>query len=79
MLSTVTSKGQVTVPKKLREKFGIHSQDKIEFSVAGDHIILKPVKTLQDLRGCVQGSGDPEQERQAAKQAVGRRVVDEMT
>ncbi len=78
MLSTITTKGQVTIPKKLRDLFGMSPHDKVDFSAKGDMLILRPVKTLQDLRGCVKGSGDQESERLAAKEAVGQRVMTEM-
>lgn len=31
MLSTLTSKGQITVPKNVRERLDLHPGDKIEF------------------------------------------------
>lgn len=31
MLSTITSKGQVTLPNKLRKQLNLHSGDKLEF------------------------------------------------
>lgn len=39
----VTSKGQVTIPKSLRQKFGIRQGSKVEFSVVGDHVELHVV------------------------------------
>jgi AbrB family looped-hinge helix DNA binding protein len=79
MLATVTTKGQITIPMKIRKQYGIHPNDKIDFVIEGDKIILKPVKTLRDLRGCVTSQGgDLDQERQAAKKAVGLRIIEEM-
>ncbi len=78
MLSTITTKGQVTIPKALRDQFAIGPHDKVDFRAEGDRIILRPVRTLRDLRGSVQGTGDPDAERSAAKEAVARRVMDEM-
>ncbi|MBW1927151.1 MAG: AbrB/MazE/SpoVT family DNA-binding domain-containing protein [Deltaproteobacteria bacterium] len=80
MLSTVTTKGQVTIPKSIREQYGISPHDKIDFRIEGDRIVLAVVKTLRDLRGVVPSrGGDPALERGAAKEAVGRRVAGEMT
>jgi len=79
MLSTVTTKGQVTIPKSIRERYGIRPQDKIDFRIEGDRIVLVVVKTLRDLRGAVPSrGGDPALERSTAKEAVGRRVAGEM-
>ncbi len=80
MISTVTSKGQVTIPKKIRDVLNIRPNDKMDFAREGDRIILVPLRTLKDLRGSVtpHGKGDPDAERRSAKSAVGKRVVREM-
>ena len=35
-LATITSKGQVTVPKKFRDNLGLHAGDKIDFHLNDD-------------------------------------------
>jgi AbrB family looped-hinge helix DNA binding protein len=79
MISTVTSKGQVTIPVSIRRKYGLHANDRVDFITEGDRIIIIPVKTLRDFRGAVIGSGDPDGERKAAKEGVGRRIIEEMS
>lgn len=79
MISTVTSKGQVTIPVSIRKKYGIGANDRVDFITEGDRIILIPVKTLRDFRGSVTGSGTLDEERQAAKDVVGRRTIEEMS
>ena len=80
MLATVTSKGQVTIPKKIRDLLRIRPRCKVDFVLEGNRILLAPVKTLLDLRGAVQGggAGDFAEERTRAKDAVTKRVTDEM-
>jgi AbrB family looped-hinge helix DNA binding protein len=45
-LTTVTSKGQVTIPKSVRQKLGICQGSQVEFVVIGDkvelHIVSQP-------------------------------------
>ncbi len=41
--TSVTSKGQVTIPKSVRQKFGIRQGSKVEFSIVGDHVQLHVV------------------------------------
>lgn len=78
MISTVTTKGQITIPVTLRRQYGIHPNDKIDFVAEGDRIVLVPVRSLRDLRGAVAGrGGDLDTERQAAKDAVGHRYAGE--
>jgi antitoxin PrlF len=80
MLSSVTTKGQVTIPKKLRDALRIRPNDKVDFTQEGDRIVMIPLKTLKDFRGAVKskGSGNFETERARAKASVGRRVGEEM-
>jgi AbrB family looped-hinge helix DNA binding protein len=39
--TSVTSKGQVTIPKAVRQRLGIRQGSRIEFEVAGDHAVLR--------------------------------------
>jgi AbrB family looped-hinge helix DNA binding protein len=79
MIATVTTKGQITIPAEIRKKFNISAKDRVDFIADGERIILVPVKTLQDFRGAVKGVvGVPEKERQAARDALSRRIVKEM-
>ena len=37
----IGERGQVTVPKRLRERFGLAPGEKVEFQVVNDQIVLK--------------------------------------
>jgi AbrB family looped-hinge helix DNA binding protein len=39
--TSVTSKGQVTIPKHLRQQLGIRQGTRIEFSLVSDHVELR--------------------------------------
>jgi AbrB family looped-hinge helix DNA binding protein len=80
MRATVTSKGQVTIPKEIRDLLHLRANDKVDLVVDGDIILMAPVKTLLDLRGAVRtdGKGDFPEERARAKAAVAKRVSEEM-
>lgn len=39
--TSVTSKGQVTIPKELRQRLGIRQGSRIEFSLVGEHVVLR--------------------------------------
>ncbi|MEZ5478339.1 MAG: AbrB/MazE/SpoVT family DNA-binding domain-containing protein [Thiolinea sp.] len=39
--TSVTSKGQVTIPLKIRQQLGIRKGSKISFVLVGDHIELR--------------------------------------
>ena len=80
MLAKITTKGQVTIPKALRDAFGIRPNDKVDFEREGKKIVLVPLKTLKDLRGVVRAKRKSHfaAEKKAAKAAVAKRVMDEM-
>ena len=42
----VTSKFQTTIPKKIREKLDIHSNDTIVFEIVDDHAIIRKVNVV---------------------------------
>lgn len=80
MISTVTSKGQVTIPKEIRIFLKLKPSDKVDFSLENGRVVLKPIKTLKNFRGSVppKGKGDFQAERQQAKKAVATRVIEAM-
>lgn len=77
--STITRKGQVTIPKTIRDRLGVKEGEKVLFVMRGEEVVLKVVKgTILDLRGSVKPSAHPEdfeKIRQSVKQAVGKRVA----
>jgi len=50
-LATLTTKGQVTIPKKIREALKLHTGDKIEIIVTEEkEAIIRPIsKKVDDL------------------------------
>lgn len=40
-VTSVTSKGQVTIPKELRQVLGIRQGSRIEFRLVGDHVEMR--------------------------------------
>ncbi|MFO7818113.1 MAG: AbrB/MazE/SpoVT family DNA-binding domain-containing protein [Thermodesulfobacteriota bacterium] len=61
MQATLTSKGQVTLPKKIREKLGLSAGDQIEFFLEDDQnvrLVLKHVP-INQLRGMLPKPAKP--------------------
>ncbi|MEA3240052.1 MAG: AbrB/MazE/SpoVT family DNA-binding domain-containing protein [Pseudomonadota bacterium] len=50
-LATLTTKGQVTIPKNVRELLKLHTGDKIEIMVTGEReAVIRPVsKKVDDI------------------------------
>jgi AbrB family looped-hinge helix DNA binding protein len=47
--TSVTSKGQVTIPIEVRQQFGIRKGSLIEFKPVGDHIEMRVTTTPTDV------------------------------
>ncbi len=43
--TSVTSKGQVTIPKNLRQKLGLRQGSKVAFTLMGDRLEMRVVST----------------------------------
>lgn len=54
--ATLTSKGQVTIPKAVRDALGLTTGDRIEFHAAGQGFVIVPVRRdLEALCGMFKG------------------------
>lgn len=47
----VSGKGQATIPKPLREKYGIDTPGRVRFRETDKGMLVEPVPNLADLRG----------------------------
>ena len=47
-LVRVTSKGQATIPKAIRDRCGIRSGDLVAFTVEGGRVVLRKVEAGED-------------------------------
>jgi AbrB family looped-hinge helix DNA binding protein len=55
--SSVTTKGQVTIPVELRERFGIKPGDRVGFVEEGERIVLQRQETaIEAVFGIVKAS-----------------------
>ena len=59
-ITSVTSKGQVTIPKIVRQKLGIQQGSKIEFLITNDHVELRlkssPAKVISNGFGMLKSN-----------------------
>ncbi|HET8661913.1 MAG TPA: AbrB/MazE/SpoVT family DNA-binding domain-containing protein [Micromonosporaceae bacterium] len=49
----LTSKGQITLPKAIRDALGLHEGDRVVFRVAGNYAVLARTADLLELAGSV--------------------------
>jgi antitoxin PrlF len=78
-LSTITSKGQITIPKAIREKLMIDTGDKIEFILTSDReALIRPIsKTVDELFGKLNQPGIKPISIQAMDEAISRKLKEE--
>lgn len=80
--ATLSSKGQITIPRQVREQLGLSMGDKLLFEVEEGDIRLRVLKStsLDDLQGSLPAKHSyvgGEGEREAARRSVVRRVLGE--
>ena len=57
--ATLTSKGQTTIPKSVRDRLGMRAGDRMSFTVMPDGIVIMRLKNKMaaDLAGVLHGEG----------------------
>ncbi|MBI2843570.1 MAG: AbrB/MazE/SpoVT family DNA-binding domain-containing protein [Armatimonadetes bacterium] len=78
----VSDKGQVTLPAQMRKKLGIRPKAKVEVELRENEIVLKPVRSIKDIKGALRGFviGDAEnweRIRAETEETIAREVVSE--
>ncbi len=49
--TTVTQKGQITLPKSIRTRLNIKTREKVEIKIADNHIKIFPTADILNLAG----------------------------
>jgi AbrB family looped-hinge helix DNA binding protein len=57
MTHTVGTKGQVVIPKEMRDSTGLHPGTEVDFALDGDRVVVAPRRGKATLGGRFQGSG----------------------
>jgi antitoxin PrlF len=51
--ATLTSKGQVTLPKSVRERLGVEAGDRLEFESEQGSLVVAATRDIRSLKGIV--------------------------
>lgn len=74
--ATVTSKGQITLPKDVREGLGLREGDKIDFEkVDGRYVIRPRNRSALELAGVLHRPGMPALTVEEMDEAIGAAVA----
>lgn len=68
--TTITQKGQVTIPVHIREKLSVRAGQKVIFEERGDEIVVKAVPDFLSLMGSLKTTR--KYNKQQADRAVGK-------
>jgi antitoxin PrlF len=76
--ATLTSKGQITIPKEVRERLGVEAGDRLEFveEEKGVYKVVAATKDVRHLKGIVSKPGravSVEEMNRAVRKSGGRR------
>lgn len=79
VMCKVTSKGQTTIPKEIRDYLRLKAGDRVAFIQRGDEVVLYPVKgTLLDLRGSIKPRSRPE-DLEEVRHEVKKKMAERIT
>ncbi len=74
--ATLTSKGQLTIPKSVRDILRLHAGDRVAFVVHGEReAVLKPMtKSVDEVFGCLYSPKQPHRTIEQMNEAVAERM-----
>lgn len=74
----ITSKGQITLPKEVRDLLDVHTGSVVVFEQENDRVVIKPARTLREFKGILKGHGkaiDFDQVREKVREYRGKKVA----
>ena len=57
--SSITAKGQTTLPKAVRDALSVQAGDRIRYVIEGSQVRILPVRPINRLYGALQYEGPP--------------------
>jgi len=72
-ISTISAKGQITLPARLRRKLGIKPHGRVTVELADDAIVIRPATDFFALEGFLGKALAAEEERDYARKAAADR------
>ncbi len=69
-VSTISSKGQITLPADIRKKLGMKPHDRVFVESTDEAIIIRSAKNLFDLKGFAGPAKSPDEEQKKMTEAI---------
>lgn len=74
--STISRKGQVTLPARMRRQLGLQPNDAVTIETVGEAIVIKRAANFLELRGLLGKALPPDVEAKRMRDAVSRHMRD---
>jgi AbrB family looped-hinge helix DNA binding protein len=73
----ITSKGQITIPKSVRERLRLEPGDMVDFAIeGGGQVVMRPTRAdIRDLKGILHRTGQKAPTVEDMKRAVRQRAA----
>lgn len=65
--TSITKKGQVTIPKRIRQYLGLKTRNQVEFKIEKGQVIIEPATSLESNFGRVRPKRKPEDFKEVRK------------
>jgi AbrB family looped-hinge helix DNA binding protein len=65
IVSTITSKWQMTIPEDVRKEFPFKVGQRVVWEVEGDKLVVRRVRSIGDLSGCLKAEPAPRRRKGA--------------
>lgn len=74
--ATLTDKGQITLPKEIRDKFHLHAGDRLDFTLSGDNEVIMRPKTIdvRELEGILHQPGQKSVSIEEMDEAIAQQI-----
>lgn len=76
-VSTITSKGQVTIPAGVRRALGVTARDRIVFVIEGDRVSLRRASGIVERTVGAIKTAQPAETAEALREAAERAIAEE--
>ena len=57
--SSITSKGQITLPKAVRDSLAVKAGDRVRYVIVDEGVLMMPVRSTSRLFGSLKYNGPP--------------------
>jgi AbrB family looped-hinge helix DNA binding protein len=76
--STITQKGQILIPKELRDKLHLKSGDRVSYSIQEEKIYIEPVISVDEAAGMFadKAKGKKPLTKKEMKEIIAKAVVE---